>query len=130
MKTLHVKFWGPTSAYQHNKTYCYFYEGDDAAVGKFAVVNSPSSGYALVQIERISDGVESAATKRIVSLVDDTKYKTILDAQKERQKLLSSLTAKDKRRLEIEQFAYLAANDDEARIAIDRLKEIDKLLAS
>lgn len=130
MKTLYVKFRGPTSSWQHNKEYAYFYEGDDAAVNKIAVVNSPTSGYSLVDIVRIVDGVSPCATKRIVCIVDDTKYTSIEQAQRERKQLLEKLAKIHAQLQQEEQFAYLANHSDEAKEMLRRLSEINGTLSA
>lgn len=118
MKTIKVLFKN-----DKNKGYKYLcpYE---VSVGNFVVVDSPYNGYVTVEVIKIYDGEEVAATKRVVCVVDDTDY---LEYNKRKEKEKRLLLQLDKAAAEFNKLALyeMAAKSDSKVAAL--LKELKSL---
>lgn len=122
IKTVFVTF---QEEYSTERQYSYLYEGD-IAVGDLAVVKTPRKGYAVVRVDRVEEGRGPKAEKFIIDTVDVAAWEERIEREAKRKRLVKELEARQKRLLEEEQFAWLAAQDPEAAEMVRQLKELSE----
>ncbi len=120
MKRVQVRFSGTGPLY----TYLTDIEGIE--VGDHVVVDSPSTGYTLVQVAATDETLEGIkkATKWVVDRVDVGAYEDRLRKETERAAIVAELKRIQSRVLEENQFAALAAASPEAFELVERLRAL------
>ena len=121
MKTLKVRFSGDGVI---GRTYDYMTDIDSVEKGSRVVVDSPNGGYVVVEVTEVVDTETVKASKWVVCLVDDTRYKQRLAADTERKDILALLEKKSRKIEEVQKYEFLSALDPEAAALLSRLKEI------
>jgi hypothetical protein len=124
LKTVTVVFPENSLRPSAGRTYEYF-TTLDVKEGQKVVVDSPANGYVCVKVVMVEDGLSEKASKPIVTVVDDTHYKSELEAQKKRSRILRELEEIDKKTKATQRFAHLAALDPRAKELLDSLDSLN-----
>jgi len=119
MKTVTVKFPKSVDMYDYMCP-------DPVKAGQIVVVDAPRTGYTCAEVMKVEDGISARAYKRVVCVVDDTRYKAALEAEASRQQIIAELRKIEENVREEERLRYLADKDPRAKDLIERL---DKLAA-
>lgn len=108
------------------KTYNYFCDDNTVKPGDKVIVESPSSGYTIVDVLDVRDKIlDDYAAKWIVCRVNDEGYKARKAAVERRAVILKALNEKAKKVKEAEQFRYLASIDQDAAALLTELDELE-----
>lgn len=130
MSVILVKFDGPKDAgYGNNqdKTYAYFCDYN-VQPGDRVIVESPFNGYVAVTVVTTAGNDAIKATKEVVCVVDDRRYKQ-RKAQKARlAEIAAEIERRDAQRVQTERFAELRKVDPHAAVLLAEAENIGKFL--
>jgi hypothetical protein len=109
----------------NSQVYHYLTDIEGIKVGDKIIVDSPSDGYVAVKVQTVHKNTHAAkATKYIVNTIDDTAYKTRLEAEKRKAEIVKKLEKKRKEVEELAVYQWLAMQDSEAASLLNELKSI------
>lgn len=95
----------------------------------YAVVDSPRSGYAVVEVHEIQERLESdwdGEFKPLVCLVNAVNYEDWLAGQERATKIRRELERRAERRAEQEALEELAGDDPESRRLLEELRSLER----
>lgn len=113
----------------NSKLYVYVAEGsvEDNKDFKQVIVDSPSTGYTLVDIDNVADLDESSyngSYKYVVQFVDDREYKQRKEKEKRRAAIEKELRRMHEEREKNKKLEELVSDMPEAKALIDELKSL------
>lgn len=108
------------------QSYTYMCDIDNVKVGDTVVVDSPNTGLTCAEVVRVDyTDPTNKATKYIVDIVDTTKYKAMVEADRRKKELMSKMKKLYKDNSEIAMFELMSQQNPEMSKLLKEYKSIE-----
>lgn len=122
MSVIKVQFKDNYKLKYQGKSYQYLCD-QQVSLGSFVVVDTPSEGYVIVKVVEI-DVKDTKATKSIVCVVDDAKYKAEVELEMEVKSTLAKLEQAAQRTNKLALYKVLAETSPEVADLYSKLEKL------
>lgn len=107
-----------SKSYQYNCEY-------KVSEGDYVVVDSPNDGYVVVKVNEVNVQ-DVKATKSVVCIVDDTKYKLEKELEKKRVQTLNKLKTAAEKASKLAVYKALAQDNPEIKDLLNELEILER----